>query len=261
MRNSHRLLLVPAAFCAVSTQLPAAPSQTVDAPPKVEAATIKPAQPGQRGFSILPEPGGRLRARNLTLKRMLLAAYHLHDSQLAGGPEWLDRDAFDIDAKAEGGATLSEAKLMAMLGSLISERFHLQTHRETRPLSIYALVVAKTGPKLKPAEKPETTGIRNRRVIETKGGGMADLADVLGWVMGRPVRDETGLSGLYGYRLEWTPDESQIQAELTDNPAPAAPAGESIFVAIQEQLGLKLEARKAPMELLVIDRAEKPAGN
>jgi uncharacterized protein (TIGR03435 family) len=255
-------IAVPIAYGVLNAPILRAQEPPAAEIPKVEVATVKPSKTDQRGFSIIPQPGGRLRAINTSLKQLVLAAYHLHEAQLAGGPDWLDRDHFDIDAKAEGQANLSEAQLYAMLGGLITERFQLKTHRETKLLPYYSLLRAKTGPKLKPSDEADGPGIRNRRIITAKGGTMPELADLLGWVMGRPVIDSTGIAGIYEYRLEWTPDESQIQGELAATaPEFADPHAQSIFTAIQEQLGLKLEAGKGPVQILVIDHAEKPSQN
>jgi uncharacterized protein (TIGR03435 family) len=271
LSRGKRLLLTAAGIAAVAgpivygvidAPLLRAQSPSEEGAPKIEVASIKPSKPGQRGYGIIPEAGGKLRTVNTTLTQLLLAGFHLHKAQLAGGPDWLDRDHFDIVAQAEGRATLSERQLQDMLGSLVTDRFHLKIHREMKQMPFYALMQGKNGSKLKTSDKTEGASIRNRRVITAPGGTMEQLAQLLGWVMGRPVLDRTGLSARYEYRLEWTPDESNIQGEL----APVAPPpgdlnGPSIFLAVQEQLGLKLEAGKGPVEILVIDHAEKPSEN
>jgi uncharacterized protein (TIGR03435 family) len=255
-------VVVPLAYGVLDAPLLRAYPQSSTAAPKVEVATIKPSKSGERGYSIIPSPGGHLRTGNTSLRRLLLIAFHLHDVQLEGGPDWMDRDRFDIDVKAEGSPKLNEDQMRAMLGALVIERFHLETHRETRQIAVYSLVPGKTGPKMAKSDKDEGPSIRNRRVIDAKGGTMPQLADLLGWVMGRPVLDRTGLAGNYVYHLEWIPDESQIQGELTTGPpAELDPNGESIFTAVQAQLGLKLEAGRGPVEILVVDRAVKPAEN
>ena len=253
---------VPLAYGVLDAPVLRAHPQTPVPAPKVEVATIKPSKPGQRGFSVIPSPGGRLRTGNTSLRRLLLIAFHLHDVQLAGGPDWMDRDCFDIDAKAEGRPKLNEDQMRAMLGALVVSRFRLETHRETKQIAVYSLVPGKGGPRMAKSDQDDGPSIRNRRVIDAKGGTMSQLADLLGWVMGRPVLDRTGLAGDYAYHLEWTPDESQIQGELTTGPpAELDPNALSIFTAIQAQLGLKLEAGRGPVEILVVDRAEKPAEN
>ena len=229
--------------------------------PKVEVASIKPSEPGLRGWAIVPEAGGKLRTRNTTLKQLVLAAFHLHEAQLAGGPDWLDRDHFDITAQAEGHATLSEAHLYDLLAAVLTERFQMRTHRESRTMPYYSLVIGKAGPKLKTSTKPGAPDIRNRRSISAKGGTMEELASLLGWVMGRPVIDHTSLAGIYEFRLDWVPDESNIQGELAPVNQSNEAGGEGIFTALQEQLGLKLESAKGPVDVLVIDRAERPSEN
>jgi bla regulator protein blaR1 len=271
LTSSRKLLLTaagiaavagPIAYGVIDAPLLRAQSPSEGGVPKVEVATIKPSTPGQRGFAIIPEAGGKVRTQNTTLKQLLLAGFHLHEAQLAGGPDWLDRDRFDIVAQAEGHATLSEWQLGNMFANLVTERFQLKFHRETRQMPYFALTQGKGGSKLKASDKTEGPSIRNRRAITAPGGTMEQLANLLGWVMGRPVLDRTGLGGRYEYHLEWTPDESNIPAEAAPATAVAEdPNGESILVAIQEQLGLKLVAGKGPVEILVIDHAEKPKGN
>ena len=197
-------------------------------------------------------------ARNVTLKRCMRGAYGVPEAQVFGGPKWIDQDRYDIDAKAAGPA--GDHELMAMLQTLLAERFKLVFHRETRRLSGYALVVGKNGPLAKHSAPDAGSRTESRRgVIEAEGCTVGQLAQKLSDSLHIPVADLTAVEGKFDFKLEWTPDDMQA------GPPAAAAAevapGPSIFVALAEQLGLKLEARKLPTEVLVIDRAEKASEN
>ena len=184
-------------------------------------------------------------------------AYGVKRYQLSGGPAWLHADLFDIEAKAEGDP--SRDQMMDMLQTLLADRFQLKVHRETREDNVYALVVAKGGPKLTPSTADKfrialhrNTPVDQEGVDYTIAGQKAtagQIAERLGdMLLGRPVLDRTGIKGEFDFKVRYATD---------DNPD----TGPSIFAAVQEQLGLKLEAAKGPIEILVIDQAEKPSGN
>lgn len=213
------------------------------AAPAFDAASIKPstAEPGSSGIS---SDIGRITGRNVTLKHCIRSAYGIPEAQIFGGPKWVDDDRYDIDAKAPGRA--GDHEMMAMLQTLLAERFQLVLHRETRPLPGYALVVGKKGLTAKRSEpgiRSETSS--SRRSIDATGCDMGCLARKLSEVLHAPVADLTGVEGRFDFKLEWTPDDLQA----------------AVFPAIEEQLGLKLEGRKVPTEVLVIDRAAKPSEN
>lgn len=226
-----------------------------------EVASIKPSAPGQRGFSVSPSAGGRLNARNITLKRLIAAAYHVQDFQISGGPKWIDSDPFDIVAKAEGNQNLTEHQLLDLLKPLLADRFQLAFHKDTKQVPRYVLIVAKGGSKLKEvkADGAPDLNIRGRRLVNSHRAPVSQLVEVLSWVLGRVVVDQTGLAGVYDYKLEWTPDD--LQATEPGSASTSGESGNSLFSAIQEQLGLKLEPQKGPVEMLVVDRAEKPVEN
>jgi uncharacterized protein (TIGR03435 family) len=170
------------------------------------------------------------------------------DNQVAGGPKWLDEDRFDINAKAEGPA--NGLQLLVMLQTLLAERFQLVLHHEEKIASAYALVLAKSGLKIQPVDGAggsHSNGGKGK--ITAQGITMAALADTLTRNVGSPVVDLTGVSGAYDFTLEWSTegDPDDVQSAL--------------FAALQQQLGLKLEMRKLPLDLLVVDRAEKPSEN
>jgi uncharacterized protein (TIGR03435 family) len=233
--------------------------------PKFEVATVK-RSPEVVGWSGLQFPGGgRLEASHATVKAMVAFAYEVREFHVSGGPGWAGSDAFDIVAKSEAGAT--PAQMQAMLQTLLAERFKLAVRRETKEATLYQLTIAKDG--VKSSGLQETSrkigGIRflGRGQIEGMGIQMKGLANYLQTLLGQAVVDKTGLTADYDFKLAWTPDESQAgkpgtQAGLGNT---AEEPGPSIFTALQEQLGLRLEATKGPVETLVIEHVEKPSDN
>ncbi len=208
-------------------------------------------------------------ARGYQLRVLLAAAYNLTPQAISGGPAWIDSDLYDILAAAPGQIRPTLEEQMAMLRKLLSERFNLVFHREEKEFSIYALTVAKGGPKLMPST-PVTTPegapplvfrlAPDRARLPARDATMAELA----WVMqraavDRPVVDKTGLPGRYDFELEWTPDETQFGGNVpTGNPEPPKP---DLFAALQQQLGLRLEATKGLVETLVVDQVQRPSEN
>ena len=232
--------------------------------PAFEAASIKPSKDAPDSGSGITETTGRIRGRNVTLKRCVRGAYGVEEARILGGPKWVDEDRYDIEAKAGGPA--GDPELMAMLQSLLAERFKLALHRETRVLSGYALMVGKNGLKAKPSEPDALSRTSSGwGTIEAAGCSMAHLALKLSEVLHLPVADFTAVPGEFDFKLEWTSDAMRATPPSGgDKPAAAAPegaTGPSIFAALQEELGLKLESRKIPAEVLVIDHAEKPSEN
>ncbi len=233
-------------------------AQTRAPRPAFEVGSIKPTPVNSRqGRDLRVYPGGRLNITNLPLRVILQEAYHVKDYQLSGGPKWIDDDLFDIEAKAEGDP--NRLQVMEMLQTLLEDRFALKVHREQKEGNVYALVIAKGGPKLTASTAKETyvrlyrnTPLELPGVNYTIGGqkaSMALIAERLGDMnLRRPVIDQTALKGEYDFKLNYATD---------DNPE----TGPSIFSAIQEQLGLKLEAIKGSIEMLAIDHVEKPTGN
>ncbi|HVW10798.1 MAG TPA: TIGR03435 family protein [Bryobacteraceae bacterium] len=213
-----------------------------------DVASVKPANPNAVGSNTDSDPG-RLTMQNVTVKRCIMRAYEVPDLQITGGPKWMDETRYDIEARADHPAGYAE--LNQMLQSLLAERFHLALHRETRSLQGYAIVVAKDGLKMKPSA-PGTRGHTNDgpgSVVST-ATSISRLALKLSVLLGVPVVDQTGVSGSFDFTLHWIPYGAADPM-----------AGPSLFTAIQEQLGLRLEARKVPVDMLVVDRAEPPSGN
>ena len=287
----RKLLLSAAGFAAVVVPIvfgmakPAksrAESQVQDTLPPVpafESAWIKPnnGEP-MAGFTIVGKPfhaimwkGDRLMATNFTLRHLIQVAYGVPDDQILGGPDWLNTEGYDVDAKM-GKSVVDEMQKRGrrygvsgrtlMFQKLLSERFRLSFHRETKDLPVYALVVAANGPEIQPAKPGDTypNGIKNpdgspmgANILSAEEGKLvgqgipiARLVEELSlYYLHRTVLDKSGLTDKYDLTLQWTPEESQA----------------AILAAVQEQLGLKLEPQTAPVEVLVIDRVEKPSEN
>ena len=227
----------------------------------------------------------------ITPKMLLEEAYSVKDAQISQAPPWFDTDRYDIDAKPEEpvGAAIDKLprddqkdKLMQMVQALLADRFKLAISHESKEMPIYAMVVAKGGPKMKvsdfkPPERPEALpptppksgdrAMRGRIMMRpgnltSTGIEMRMLADALSSFTGRPVIDKTNLSGRYEFTLQWTPNTPVAGMGAPGGPE-AAPApessGPSLFTAIREQLGLRLESQKAPMDVLVVTHPEKPS--
>jgi uncharacterized protein (TIGR03435 family) len=204
---------------------------------------------------------GRVTFSNVTLRNVLAQAYKVKDNQISG-PDWLNSERYDIAAKIPDGAT--KEQIPQMLQMLLTERFKVTLSRETKAMPVYALVLAKGGPKLQESE----AGKGGLRVMNgPKGRQMSGnvklsaLADSLSSFLDRPVLDMTDMQGTYVVDLEWTPDDNGPSGKFGSpgegKPANDTPDGPTIFTALQEKLGLKLEARKLPVEILTVDHAEK----
>ncbi len=223
-----------------------------------DVATVRP-NPGGKGKGDLAVTHGTLTIRNLALRDMIAFAYSVADYQVSG-PLWLRQDRFNIAAKADSPET-GEDEMRPLLQKLLAERFHLAAHRETRQLSAYVLVAAKRGPTLHPAD-PGGAAMPFKKAnkadvgrIHSDSMTMPQFAEVLSRRLGYPVQDMTGLKGAYRIRLEWTA-ENQPQKIKTGKPAKDHDQP-SIFTALQEQMGLRLEARKTAVEVYVIDRIDR----
>jgi uncharacterized protein (TIGR03435 family) len=238
MKTLSRSLLVAAAAMSMLAQ-PQSPVR-----PEFDAASIKPNKSGERAGGVRATPG-RIVGSNATARMLLQEAFDVKSYQISGGPGWVESDRFDVEAKAGFDAT--EDQLRPMLQRLLAERFKLVAHRETKEMPVSAIVVVKNGFKLHelkpgeplPAPPPPKEGTIGM-VVRT--GTISDLAAILSGAIGRPVLDKSGLQGRYFFNVTWGSDEDMV-------------------TALQEQLGLKLESQRAPVELLVIDHLEKPAEN
>ena len=245
--------------------------------PEFEVASIKPSAPDS-SLKVDFAAGGKLFITNATLRFLIKIAYDIGDDQLAGGPGWIGSRRFDLAATPErslGGDPKSMAPdqilvfhkpVRLRLQRLLADRFQLELRRESTPMPIFALVVAKGGPKKLTATKSTADPQLKfgNGVLNAIGVDMATLAKFLSeGQTGRPVADITGLRGKYDFHLEWAPDTSRNPppADGTANQPPADAGGISIFTALQQQLGLKLDARTDAADRLVVVRAELPSGN
>ncbi len=219
-----------------------------------EAVTIKPAVPNAVGSSGEDGRNGFLKVYNVTLKRCIRYAYRMPETQIVGGPKWVDEVRYDINAKA--AEPIAEPELLTMLQPVLANRFMLRLHRETRMMDGYALTIAKSGikaPVSDPNRRSGADGGRGR--IDTVATPMGELLIRLSELLERPVADMTQDTRRFDFHLRWTPDTAAAGGEVSVS------AGPSIFTALEEQLGLKLVAQKVPAEVLVVDHAELPTDN
>jgi len=224
--------------------------------PAFDAASIKPNHAND-GNSSWHSRTGSIDMRNQSLRGLIRIAYHVKDYQVAGGPNWLDAEHYDIVARSPGPA--KDAELELMLRTLLADRFQLAFHKESKLFPGYALMVAKKGFKLTPVEDAGSHSTSSRKGhLTAQRTSIARLAEFLANNLGMPVEDMTGLTGVFNFELDWTPDNTQAAAKPDSE---FAEPGPSLFTALQEQLGLRLETRKIPAEVLVIDWAERPSEN
>ena len=314
--TSLLLLAAPRGFGVLHGQMPAAAdSQQTSAAtpeiPKYDVASIKPSGPDSRGMMLMMTPTG-MQIKGAQIQTLLQFAFGVERDRIIGAPDWVRSRHFDIEAKVkpEDAPKLQKLKMeqrRTMMLPLLEERFNLKYHHETRELPIYALVIAKGGPKLtesKPGEgmpgpdgepprpgdplpprgsaataRPDgPPGAGNRPAvgegmrigpgsIQSRGGSTAFLAHALSAAVGRTIIDRTGLTGAYDFSLSWTPDQSMRSSPGGAQPgqpegdsAPDA-SGPSLFTAVQEQLGLKLDPQKSAVDVIVIDHIDPPTEN
>jgi len=236
--------------------------QTPAAAPAFEVASVKvsKAPPGSdSSHSTL----GSISMRNMTLRASIGMAYNLREPQVMGGPKWLDSDRYDIDAKSAGAARSPE--LRVMLQTLLAERFKLVLHRETKTVPGYALVVVKGGLKMRGVEPGQSNLSTHNGSMTAEKVSMANLAANLSRRLGTPVDDATGVTSVFDFKLELPPQDNRATPPSGDTSGAEArdPAsfGAALSHVLEDQLGLKLEPRRIPQEVLLIDRAEKPAEN
>ncbi len=237
---------------AASIQAQPAPSRV--APRSFDVASVKANQTGGESRRAGSSPGGVFTATNVTLKLLISRAYGVAEGQIEGGPGWIDTETYDISAKADTPLEMSREEVRPCLQALLAERFGLRIHRGTKQGSVLSLVVAKNGPKFKEHAGGGLSGIgassdSGKAAITGTKATMARLAEYLSGQAGRPVIDHTGLKGEYDFRVEWVLDQA------------SALIGPSIFTAMTEQLGLKLEATKGPIEKIMVDQAKRPSAN
>jgi uncharacterized protein (TIGR03435 family) len=247
---------------AQSNSNPATPpvaSAQPSATQQFEVAVIKPTTASSGSSSGIASGHGQIHGENVTLKRCILGAYGVGPHQIAGGPDWIDSERFDIQAKSDQPID-DDGVLMVMLQNLLADRFKLAFHREDRQISAFVLEIAKDGPKLEKATGGESvtntqsmSGKTAGVMITVRNENMSQFAQILSRKMDLPVVNQTGLDGIFNLKLSWTPDNAKGSAEGVEDV--------SIFDALQKQLGLRLRKTKVPVETIVIDHVEKPSEN
>ena len=243
------------------------PEQSAAGGLRFAAAAIKPGQPSPKGSGFFIE-GRRLDVIDTKLEHVIAFAYGLQRDQIVGAPDWMDKQEFDISAVAEGEAPPTLAQWKEMVRNLLADRFALRFHRDRKVLPVLLLTVSKGGLKLKPSEAdpgapPMVFFPGKWGTLVGRNAGIGDFVNqIQSSVLDRPVIDQTGLTGRYDFTLKWTPDESQFSRVNERIPPPTDPdAAPPLFTAVQEQLGLKFESTKAPADVIVIDRMERPSPN
>ncbi|HVW08528.1 MAG TPA: TIGR03435 family protein [Bryobacteraceae bacterium] len=250
------LLLLLAAYACFAQQ-----------PRAFDVAAVKPNASGGNGVSMRTQHG-HLTVENAPLFQIIQQAFLIKEFQLSGGPGWIMSERYNIDARMEKD-DISDRDLWLSLQPLLTDRFHLKFHREPRTMPVFSLVVAKGGPKFQP-HKESADGKDQPRLGVSIGSGkgkltatkttMASFADSLGHQVDRVVVDNTGLKGEYDFTVEWSPDnhEGSIVSAVEEK---VGLTGLSVFEALQEQLGLKLESSKGPVQVIVIDSVDRPSAN
>jgi uncharacterized protein (TIGR03435 family) len=257
-------LVATLSFCAVS-----AFGQEPPAPQKFDVATIRPAQPSSG--PPFPSGGkGEFRTAGVVLKLLVMLAWDVQEAQIVGGPDWMESLRWDITAKVEDyGQTMTPNNTYPALRALLQERFGLKVHRETKEGPIFALVLAKGGSKLTPstADGPGNQlygSVPSGHYVAKKTMVMR-MFQQMAASLGRPVVDRTGLAGEFDFALNFDPASITNQGLPGIRPLAQAQPGQSnepgLFTAIQEQLGLKLEESKGPVEVLIVDSVEMPEEN
>jgi uncharacterized protein (TIGR03435 family) len=263
-----RSLTLVSLLCAVVPAAPAQPSETF------EVASVKLGDPLANGTSYGFQTGAGLKVENATLKSIILYAYDIRDFQLSGATGWVTSERFSILAKGdhvEGPARYQElsyeqrktmtALVRKRLQALLAERFQLAIHHETKELPIYALVVGKNGVKMKPTDPSVnmSNSSMGPGMFRAQMSTVDALAQGLASLLGRPVKNETALDGFYDFNMAWTPDAPAAAGGPDAKPVEAV--GPTLLTAVQEQLGLKLETRKGPVDVIILDRAQRPSEN
>jgi uncharacterized protein (TIGR03435 family) len=261
-------------------------SQAADASasvPKFEVSTIKPTESDENRFMLMFTLDG-ISMTGVPVQMILRQAFSVEDDRIIGAPSWAKSDRFDIQAKVDGEDApklekLSMDQRQSMLRPLLEDRFHLKYHHETRELPVYVLVVAKGGSKLKESkpDDPAVSGDDGRRMLRMMGRGrfeaqgtpVGDLIDALSQHVGLTILDKTGLTGNFDFALQWTPEDAAPAMATfgagappgNEGASPPSAGGPSLFTALQEQLGLKLESQMGPVDVIVVDRIEQPSPN
>jgi uncharacterized protein (TIGR03435 family) len=245
-------------------------AMAADAEPGIEVATIKPSRP-EEGFSLGVGRGGSnvFTTTATPLRTLIQFANGIHPRQISNGPSWLDSERYDVTIKPDRDGAPSIPQMRVLVRKLLEDRFQLVSHREKKELSVYAITIAKGGPKLAPHQGPASNqpgfgfgrgmlNIRNSTMTEFAGFLQANILE-------QPVVDQTGLTDRFDFNVRYTPDAAQL-ANLPAGVPPPPPVNDAdtppdLFTAFQQQIGLKLESKKAPVDVVVVDKVEKPSEN
>jgi uncharacterized protein (TIGR03435 family) len=247
---------------------PKIPPMDANADPSFEVATIKPSKPDDQRKAIIVQ-GRHLSIINQNLTHIMTFAYGVQSKQIVGLPPWADTDNYDIDAQPDGEGAPSDKQWKGMIKKLLVDRYKLTFHHDKKEMAVYVLSAAKSGEKMTKSEGdpnglPALFFRGKLGDLIVRNANMDDFTGLLqAVVLDRPVLDQTGLSGRFDFLLKWTPDDSQFNGMGAKIPpsTDAADAPPNLYTAIQEQIGLKLDATKAPADVLVIDHVEKPSDN
>lgn len=258
----------PQTAWAIPEPPPRPKPMAADASLAFEVATIKPSNPATPGQSLLVGRGGTnlFTTTNTTLNDLITFSFGIHVQQVVGAPGWVGSDRYDLTAKPEDAGVPDVTQLKTMVQKLLVERFGLKFHREKRELSAYTITVAKDGLKMAKNESGGTLpgfGGRGPGAIGVRNSTMEEFAGFLqGRILDRPVVDQTGVKDKFDFTLEWRPDPTQLpQGPNAPQLPPEIEARPDLFRAIQEQIGLKLESTRVPVEVFVIDQVQKPSEN
>jgi uncharacterized protein (TIGR03435 family) len=259
----------PETAWAIPEPPPQQPPMAENADPNFEVATIKPNISGAASMQGLTLQGRNFATRNSSLADLISFAYNVQVKQIVGGPDWMDKDRYDIAAVPEQEGVPNGEQLKIMMRKLIVDRFAMKFHTDKKEMSAYVLTVGKIGQKLNPTQlkgplpgisiRPGTGGITLNMVNATIGD-FTGFLQIL--VLDRPVVDRTGIQGRFDYQCTFAPDDSQFNGHPPIPPqANSADAAPGLFDAIQQQLGLKLDAEKTDVDVISIDHVEKPSQN
>ena len=248
--------------------IPEPPKQMpAEARPKFDVVTVKPSDPDRPG-KLFTMRGRHIVTINTNLNDLISFAYSLHAKQIVGAPDWFGTEKFDIDGVPDVDGRPNQDQFKLLIQDVLTQRFKLEFHRDKRELPVYALTVAKGGPKMavtvnKPGD-PRNFMFRGLGQLRVTNSTMQDVCNGFqGAVMDKPVVDHTGLTERYDFNLNWTPDFSQFAQMGAKLPPPSEDpnAPPSLYTALQEQLGLKMEPAKAMTDVVVIDHIERPSAN
>ena len=263
MLRSTTLILLALTVCMLPAQ--AHPVRPIfDA---FEVATVKPVDPDAKsGRFLRMDSANHFVARNYTVQLLLAAAYDLPANAISGGPGWISSAKYEIAAVTPGTVRPTRDEQMFMLRKLLAERFHLTVHRQPKEMGIYTLELAKDGPKLKPStahpDDPSNvvcTVYPDHVLLPAVNVAIDDVTRMMQRaILDRPIVDKTGLTGRYDFNLEWAPDSSQFGGEIVPDAGTNSPP---LFLAMEQQLGLKLTRGRGPVSTLVVDHLDRPSEN